>query len=193
MIPILILAAGQSTRMRGRDKLLEQVDGMPLIRQRVLAALTVSPVVHIALPAPDHPRAAAIADLPVTLTMVADAATGLSASLRRGVAALADCNHFMILLADLPAITAQDMTLLIRSITPGHHIWRGTSADGTPGHPIIFDAVLRPLFATLTGDSGAKSILSAHPIKLVGLPGDHATRDLDTPQDWAEWRAETGR
>ncbi|MBS8271860.1 nucleotidyltransferase family protein, partial [Halomonas litopenaei] len=28
-IPILILAAGRSRRMRGRDKLLEDVDGLP--------------------------------------------------------------------------------------------------------------------------------------------------------------------
>jgi len=26
----------------------------------------------------------------------------------------------------------------------------------------------------------------------VPLPGDHATRDLDTPEDWADWRRETG-
>ena len=32
MIPILILAAGASRRMRGQDKLLQVVDGMPLLR-----------------------------------------------------------------------------------------------------------------------------------------------------------------
>ncbi|MAY45584.1 MAG: 4-diphosphocytidyl-2C-methyl-D-erythritol synthase, partial [Rhodobacteraceae bacterium] len=29
-IPILLLAAGSSSRMRGRDKLMEEVDGQPL-------------------------------------------------------------------------------------------------------------------------------------------------------------------
>jgi len=28
---------------------------------------------------------------------------------------------------------------------------------------------------------------------LVPLPADHARRDLDTPADWAAFRAETGR
>ncbi len=33
-LPILILAAGASTRMRGRDKLMEPVEGRPLIRRQ---------------------------------------------------------------------------------------------------------------------------------------------------------------
>lgn len=38
MIPILILAAGASRRMCGQDKLLQVVDGMPLLRRQVLMA-----------------------------------------------------------------------------------------------------------------------------------------------------------
>jgi molybdenum cofactor cytidylyltransferase len=189
MIPILILAAGASTRMRGRDKLLELVDGMPLLRQRALAALAVSPQVYITLPAPDHPRGHSVQDLPLTLIPVPDAAVGMSASLQIGVASLPECNHFMVLLADLPDITSADMTLMITQTDAIHRIFRGTSADGIPGHPIIFDSHLRPLFADLTGDTGAKSIIGAHQPKLIALPGQHATRDLDTPEDWANWRA----
>ncbi|NBR54129.1 MAG: nucleotidyltransferase family protein, partial [Rhodobacteraceae bacterium] len=39
MTPILILAAGKSSRMRGRDKHLEEIDGVPLLRRLALAAL----------------------------------------------------------------------------------------------------------------------------------------------------------
>ena len=193
MIPILILAAGASSRMRGRDKLLEPVDGMPLLRQRALAALGTGQPVFITLPALDHPRHATIADLGVTTIPVPDAATGMAASLRTGVAALPECRHFMVLLADLPEITSADMRDLITNITDLHRIWRGTAADGTPGHPIIFHASLRRAFETLTGDSGARTILAAHPPKLIALPNQHATRDLDTPEDWAAWRAGTPR
>ena len=193
MIPILILAAGQSSRMQGRDKLLEQVDGMPLLRQRALAALATSPLVYTTLPDENHPRAETIRDLPITLIPVSDAATGLAASLRTGVAVLPDCNHFMVLLADLPEITSTDLTTLIQSIDTDHQIFRGTSANSTPGHPIIFHTSLRPLFARLTGDNGGKDIIATHPTKLIQLPDDHAIRDLDTPQDWADWRDLTNR
>ena len=193
MIPILILAAGQSTRMLGRDKLLEQIDGIPLLRQRALAALNASDQVFVTLPGTDHPRHQTIHDLPVTIVAVPDAATGMAASLRRGVAALPDCNHFMVLLADLPEVTSADIAVMMAQINGTHLIFRGTSSDGSPGHPLIFHAILRPLFATLTGDKGAKDIISSHPTKLIALPGQHATRDLDTPDDWANWQQETQR
>ncbi len=193
MIPILILAAGASTRMRGRDKLLEPVDGIPLLRHRALVALQVSALTFVTLPDSDHPRRHSIHDLPVKIIPVPDAATGMAASLRSGVAALPDCNHFMVLLADLPEITSADLTLMTTRIDPGHLIFRGTSATGTPGHPIIFDARLRPLFATLTGDNGGKDIIAAQAPKLVALPANHATRDLDTPEDWIIWRNQTNR
>ena len=193
MIPILILAAGQSSRMRGRDKLLELVDGMPLLRHRALAALQVSRDVMITIPNADHPRSAAVQDLNVSLLPIPDAAIGMAASLRRGVLALSECNHFMVLLADLPEISSADMITMITQIDRDNLIFRGTAADGTPGHPIIFHASLRPLFATITGDSGGKDIIAAHATKRIALPDQHATRDLDTPEDWASWRKKTNR
>ena len=193
MIPILILAAGASSRMQGRDKLLEQVDGMSLLRHRALAALAASPHIFITLPDLFHPRAQTIRNLPIKMIPVPDATSGMAASLHTGVAALPKCNHFMVLLADLPEITTTDLTTLIQSINPDHLIFRGTSATGIPGHPIIFNASLRPLFGHLTGDNGGKDIIASRPTKLVALPAEHATRDLDTPEDWLNWRNETHR
>lgn len=193
MIPILILAAGQSTRMRGRDKLLELVDGIPLLRHRALAALSVTEQVFITLPDLFHRRLQTIQNLPIKMIPVPDATSGMAASLRTGVTALPDCNHFMVLLADLPEITTTDLTTLIQGIDPDYLIFRGTAADSTPGHPIIFRSSLRPLFAGLTGDNGGKDIIAAHRTKLVALPNQHATRDLDTPEDWTNWRTETHR
>ncbi|WP_370741664.1 NTP transferase domain-containing protein, partial [Pseudooceanicola lipolyticus] len=46
-MPILLLAAGQSARMRGRDKLMERVEGRPLIRRQadIARAATSGPVI----------------------------------------------------------------------------------------------------------------------------------------------------
>jgi CTP:molybdopterin cytidylyltransferase MocA len=64
-------------------------------------------------------------------------------------------------------------------------------ASGTkPGHPVIFPADLAPLLQNLSGDRGAQPILAAHAgrLHLVPLPGQAALTDLDTPEDWAQWR-----
>ncbi|MBQ2263298.1 MAG: nucleotidyltransferase family protein [Loktanella sp.] len=195
MIPVLILAAGASRRMRGADKLLEQVDGMPLLRRQVMMAQTSGQPVFAALPGPDHPRAAVISDLDVTLLTVPEAAEGLSATMRAAVAQLPACPAFMILLADLVAITGDDLGTMLqaRDHAPDHLIWRGATEDGKPGHPIIFDASLRPGFADLTGDHGGAVIIRAHQAQtcLVPLPGQRARLDLDTPEDWENWRSTT--
>lgn len=197
LTPILILAAGASARMGGVDKLTKPVGGEPLLRDRAAAALATGEPVHIALPGLDHPRARVVADLPVTLHPIDDAAHGLAHTLRAAVAALPPCRRFLVLLADLPEITTADLCAVLGApgLAPQARIWRGATARGEPGHPVLFDATLRPAFAALTGDTGAEAIIRARQAEtvLVPLPGQHARRDLDTPADWAAFLAETGR
>lgn len=192
MIPILILAAGGSTRMRGGDKLLEQVAGQPLLRLQAERALATGQPVFIALPRADHPRADVLADLDVTMLVVPEADEGMSGTLRGAVAQLPATSAFMLLLGDLVEIATDDMRAVLhaRLENPDHLIWRGATEDGKPGHPIIFDASLRPQFATLSGDDGARAIVAPLVDRtcLVPLQGNRARRDLDTPEDWESWR-----
>lgn len=194
-LPILLLAAGQSRRMRGRDKLMEPVAGQPLLRlmaERALAA-GIGPLL-VALPPPPHPRHAALAGLELTVIDVPDATEGLSASLRRGIGALPPAAPAaMILLADLPDLTAEDLKTVAQSFDPTSEnlIWRGASA-GIPGHPVILSRALFAELQALTGDTGAQPVLRRHAdrMRLVPLPEGHALCDLDTPEAWAAWRAE---
>jgi molybdenum cofactor cytidylyltransferase len=194
---ILIPAAGRSSRMRGADKLAEPVDGIPLLRAQALKALSVSDRVHVVLPSLDHPRAKLLDGLPVTIAVAPDASEGLGGSLRNAGAQLAGAAAVMILLADLAMITAEDLRTLAtaRLADPDHLIWRGTTQTGQPGHPIIFAGAVLPAFAALSGDHGAEAIVRAHKDQTMFVPlaGDHARFDLDTPKDWATFRANTGR
>ena len=191
-VVILILAAGASSRMRGGDKLLELVDGTPqLVRITRFAGETGAKVlVLVALP-PDRPaRSAAIAGLAEALP-VPDAATGMAASIRAGVAKASDAEGLMILPADMPELTTADLAAVLAAFarTPDQ-ICRGASASGTAGHPVIFPARDFPALAALQGDTGARSVLQAEAarISLIALPDQHALTDLDTPEDWAIWR-----
>ncbi|MEX0365973.1 MAG: NTP transferase domain-containing protein [Ruegeria sp.] len=194
MIPILILAAGQSSRMRGRDKLLELVDGVPLVRRQVDVALRVSDDVRVALPPRPHPRYAPLQDCPVTPVEVADADEGMGASLRRIFATLEPgTSHAMLLLADLPDLDAGDLRAVMAAVDtpPDALIWRGATADGKGGHPMIIEQALFPAFSKLTGDDGGRAIVAQAGTRVhhVPLPGRRARADLDTPEDWAAWRA----
>ncbi len=194
MTPILILAAGQSARMRGADKLLEPVAGVPLIRRQVAAAIAAGLAPWVALPAVGHPRARAIADLAHHPLVLPGSVEGMGGTLRDGVAALPACARFLIMAADLPGLTAQDLATIAGADPGDALIVIATSAGGALGHPVMFDGSLRRDFAALSGDEGARQIVRAHRVRMrtTPLPGDHATRDLDTPEDWAQWRRETG-
>ncbi|WGH78544.1 nucleotidyltransferase family protein [Jannaschia ovalis] len=184
---ILILAAGAATRMRGADKLLEEVDGTPLILRAARAACAVSPEVLIALPAEDRSRRAWLGDSPARLIDVDDRA--MSASIRAGVAACRS-DALLIHLADMPEIGAAELQAVSDAWRAGTApILRATAADGTPGQPVVFDRALYPELRALEGDAGAKPLLPRHPVERVALPGRAALTDLDTPEDWAAWRA----
>lgn len=183
--------------MRGADKLLEPVDGMALLTRQARAALATGARVIVTLPPAPGPRGAALARLDVTRVPVADAAEGMAASIRAGVAALSPgTSALMILLADLPEIEAPDLARLLaaQSETPGA-ILRAAAEDGRPGHPVVFPPDLFAELAMVTGDEGARRVVAAHRGRLrdLPLPGARAVTDLDTPEAWAAWRAMTGR
>ena len=178
--------------MRGGDKLMEGVDGQPLILRQALMALATGLPVSIALPSDRPARDAALDGLAVTRLTVPDAAEGMAASIRMGAVALPVNTGLLLLLADLPEIMTQDLATLVAAwrVTPTM-ILRAASATGTPGHPVIFPSWVTPELTALVGDTGARDVLRRHNTRtrLIALPGNRATTDLDTPEDWAAWRA----
>ena len=193
MIPILILAAGRSSRMGGRDKLLEDIDGEPLLRRQTKQALSLGGRVFVAIGPGQDARATAISDLDAEILVIPESHEGMSGTMRGAVARLPACKAFMLLLGDLVEINADDMRQIYEAYLahPEHLIWRGATEDHKPGHPVIFSGTLKPEFAMLSGDEGGESLVN--PLKqktfLVPLSGKRARLDLDTPEDWEGWRA----
>lgn len=192
---ILIMAAGASQRMRGRDKLLEDIDGMPLLFRTVESATKASDRVIVTVPSGPDGQARRDA-LPhtdsVEIAEVEGAAEGLAASIRCGVERAKDCNALMVLPADMPDLTSGNL-ITVRDhwrATPTA-IVRATSSDGTPGHPVVIPKSFFGRLARLQGDRGARDVLAAasFAVSTIALPGDRATTDLDTPEDWDAWRA----
>ncbi|KPP87635.1 MAG: molybdenum cofactor cytidylyltransferase [Rhodobacteraceae bacterium HLUCCO07] len=187
-IAILILAAGASSRMRGRDKLCEDAAGQPLLSRVVTRAMATRIPVLVTLPGPEHPRTGLIGG--AGAVFVPDAQEGMGASIRAGVAALPPGTRaVMILPADMPDITTADLETMRDAFRAApDQVHRATSEDGTPGHPVVFPARLFPALLTLRGDAGARAVLRGEAIRLVPLPDRHALTDLDTPEDFAAWR-----
>lgn len=196
---ILILAAGASSRMRGSDKLLQPVAGVPLLRHLIKVAEATGAPVLVALPPGDGPRRALAVQTGIGLAgaglvTVPDPGTGMAASIRAGVAAVPDgSSGLLLMLADMPEIETADLLhLLDAHAADATAILRAASHDGVPGHPILFPAQHFAALRRLEGDTGARAVLAAGRVRLIPLPGSRALTDLDTPEDWQAWRQRTG-
>ncbi|MEE9453363.1 MAG: nucleotidyltransferase family protein [Paracoccaceae bacterium] len=194
MIAVILLAAGASRRMQGRDKLLENIGGAPLLHRTACAAVQskVSKV-HVILP-PDHGnRKTALRGLDVNIVEAKNWQKGMAASIRAGMAALPqDCIAVIIALADMPEVTLLYFNRLIAGYSPqqGHEICRAVAQDGTHGHPVLFGRRFFERLSNLKGDQGAKEILKTVPgrINFISMPGQGAIVDLDTPLALDNWR-----
>lgn len=186
---VLILASGASSRMRGRDKLLEKVGDRPLLQVICDRAARAGLPVFVTVPDLNHPRSALTGA--ATLVSVPDAAEGMAAAIRRGVAALPqNCAGVMILPADMPEIETEDLKHMAAQFQgESGPIQRATAEDGTAGHPVLFPRRLFAALGKVRGDQGARAVLEGEAVHFTALPARHATTDLDTPEAWAQWRA----
>ncbi len=192
MIPILILAAGQSSRMRGVDKVLMDVDGQPLLARQISMAAEVGEV-FVAVSPDQTARAELVKNSPATLLTTSFASEGIGGTLRSAVPQMPHRGQFMVLLTDLMLLESSDLRCVVKAVDqhPNNLIWRGATPNGDAGHPIILDDSLRPAFGALRGDRGANQIAKAHRAQthFHRFNDDRALFDLDTPEDWATWCA----
>jgi len=195
VISVLLLAAGQSSRMRGRDKLLEPIDGVPMLGHmaRVAQASKADEVIVVLRPGDDG-RRRAIKSEKSAVVQNPRAAEGMGTSIAAGIAAIRnDADGVLIMLADMPEIMPADLDRLIAALdeTEGRAIVRATDPSGRPGHPVLFGRRFFELLRGLQGERGAREVLHDYPefITEVSLTGTRATIDLDTPEDWAAWQS----
>ena len=190
-IASIVLAAGRSSRMGLRNKLLESIGGEPMVR-RVAAVAKGSgakPVIVVT----GYEAAevgAALHGLGVTVILNLEYADGLSTSLRAGLSALpADIDGALILLGDMPEVEASILSLLMASFT-------GMSAicipvrHGRKGNPVLWGSRYFPEMMELTGDAGAKPLMARHQAQLieVEVATDSIFHDVDAPDDLARIR-----
>jgi molybdenum cofactor cytidylyltransferase len=178
----LVLAAGEGRRFGGR-KMLAELEGRPLL-EHVLAAMAAAPLDRIVcVLGADAEEVRRGVDLQGAEVVVCERwAEGQSASLRAGVAALADAEAIVIALGDQPRLSPAAVERVLAARTQGALAVRATYG-GVPFHPTLIE---RPLFARvldLRGDAGARDLLVGSGTLEVPCDGLGSAHDIDTPAD----------
>jgi CTP:molybdopterin cytidylyltransferase MocA len=183
----LVLAAGSGTRMSqdGKNKLLLDYEGVPLVRYAVSAAAEGGCQGIWAVYS--RPEVLAVLEGHATCIHNPDAAAGQASSLRVGLESIpSQAAGVVILLGDQPLVGGRTVEMLLRA-------WR--SEDAKPAvaasygsewrPPVVVDRSLWPALRALTGDAGARQVLAGHPELLDTVPAAGLPDDIDTPEDYA--------
>ncbi|WP_231854211.1 nucleotidyltransferase family protein [Gluconacetobacter diazotrophicus] len=190
-IVALVLAAGRSSRSGDRHKLLapDQM-GQPMIARTLQAvcASAVDTVIVVLGHRANDLRAAIDTHAPyareVAVTMAADHADGLSASLRAGLR-MAEARHpsgILVCLGDMPWIGPDVITRLLARHRQSPAPVTVPVHDGRQGHPVLWDRTMIPALMALKGDRGGGALMRALGERVATVQaGATIHEDFDTP------------
>ena len=186
----VILAAGQSRRMGAQNKLLAEIDGVPIIRRTAQAMLDGGLNDLVIVTGHEHRLvAAALDDLPVTCIYNDEYQSGQASSVACGVRHHQNGSHAAVLIAlgDMPLVRPELIAALLRdhsSLPDATDRITLPVFDGRRGNPVIWGRGFFDELVALTGDAGGRIIFAENKnaVNSLGWPDDSIHLDIDTPE-----------
>ena len=190
----VLLAAGTSSRYGAENKLLQDLDGAPIVRRaaETLLESDVDRVVVVLGYEADRVRDA-LAGLALEFVDNPEYERGQATSVAAGVEAVRDADAAVFALGDMPLVSADSVDALVATYRADAWTALAAACDGHRGNPVLFDATHFDALAAVDGDTGGRDVL---------LHGDHSAlvetsdtgvlRDVDTPDEYRTIRKSGG-
>ena len=187
-IQIIVLAAGSSQRFGPtRDKTHIKINGRPMPVAIALSLKQFHPDVLLIINEKNSllQQSASSNRLAYRINPEPDN-NGIGSSISLAVQATADADGWIFCLGDMPRIKAETCQQVL-----GQLLQRSERAiiipryAGQTGHPVGFGKYYRQALGLKNGDSGAKTIIQAHPQQIHYIETDDPgiIQDIDTPTD----------
>jgi molybdenum cofactor cytidylyltransferase len=188
----VVLAAGLSSRMGSRNKLLLPLDGVPIVRRSV-ATILGHPFAEVVV-VTGHQSAdveEALRAMPVLFAYNARFVQGQMTSVRQGLASLSERSAgiagVMVCLADQPRLTTDDVDAIASAFfeRPGCPVLVPTY-QGARGNPIVLARASLETILARGGNFGCKQFVSKNSdvVETLAMPNDHVVVDVDSPADY---------
>ncbi|MDC7684873.1 nucleotidyltransferase family protein [Asticcacaulis sp. BYS171W] len=178
---LILLASGRSERFGATDKLTADLYGKPLALHaatRLVALPWRSAKATIA----DDGLRGPLERLGYTVVVSEGPEAGMGDNLARAAAGIEE-GTVLVALADMPFVTADHIEALLRAATSPQTIVV-SRAGPMRAPPVLFGAVHLPALQRLTGDEGARRILTARAVDVIDVEtAAQILFDIDTPQD----------
>lgn len=182
----VLLAAGTSSRYGESNKLVEPVDGEPMVRPaaRTLLGAGIDPVVVVLGHEASRVREA-LDDLDVDFVENPNYADGQATSVGTGVRALPpDADAGVFALGDMPWVASETVETLVDAYVAGAGTALAAAVDGERGNPVLWGSEHFDALADRSGDVGGRDLLLSTPRAALVETGDPGVRrDVDRPDD----------
>ena len=183
----ILLAAGSSERFGEHNKLLEPIEGEPMVRRSV-AVLLESTVDEIAVVVGHEADVVerAIAGIPGCILQNAQHDEGIGTSIHRGVehAIRIDADAVLVSLADMPFVKPSTITRLIAAYGAGLGDPLAPTYRGKRGNPVLFGRQYFEPLRSVAPDSGGRDIITSSPTTARITTADPGIiTDIDSLQD----------
>ncbi|MEM7373337.1 MAG: nucleotidyltransferase family protein [Bacteroidota bacterium] len=184
-IPIIILAAGNSSRL-GRPKQLLPYQGKSLLRHAVdTALLAKTGEVIVVVGSRANQIQKDINRLSVKIVMNHGWEAGMGGSISTGMQQVPQMSvGVLLMLCDQPQLSADHLIDLARSHKEKHHPIVASSYGGQLGVPACFSSAYFSQLSHLSGQTGAKKLLIQHQPLVHSLPFPKGMLDVDTEEDY---------
>jgi len=187
MISAILLAAGQSKRMSGKNKLTKEIQGIPLIKLSVknILASSINELIIVLGHQKEIIEKLIDKNKKIKFVFNKNFESGMASSIKTGLNHLSEKTEaFFICLADMPMVNHDIYNQLIKSkdnkeiIVPTY--------KGQQGNPVLFDKSMKEKVLDIKGDVGAKKILELNKDKILNLEinDQSITKGFDTKDNF---------
>ena len=183
MISAILLAAGQSKRMNGENKLTKEIQGSPLIKLSVknILASSIDELIVVLGYQKEIIEKLIDKNEKIKFAYNREFKTGMASSIKVGVDNLSKKTEaFFVCLADMPFINKDVYDQLIKLKNKKEIIV--PTYKGIQGNPVLFNKSMKKKIMTISGDNGAKKILEQNKNKLFNCETNNGsiTENLNT-------------
>ena len=197
MISSILLAAGESSRMKGENKLIKEINGIPLINYSVKNILgsSIDELVIVLGHEKSIIQNIIKENKKIKFVYNDNYKSGIASSIKKGLGNIAKkAEAFFICLGDMPNVNQNIYNKLIKTrfnynkkLPPGKkkEIIIPTY-EKKYGNPILFSKFMKKNIMNINGDLGAKKIIEMNKNKILYVPvKNHGiTLDYDTEEDF---------